>query len=71
MTDEQVEKIIRANMGFQMNMSGIRRDFEEHLQKPWVGLTKKEKKSFSSMLDEKSDEEVFTAIENKLKEKNK
>lgn len=71
MTDDQVEKIIRANMGFQMNMSGIRRDFEEHLQKPWVGLTKKERKSFSLMLDEKSDEEVFTAIENKLKERNK
>jgi hypothetical protein len=28
MTDEQVEKIIKANMSFQMNLAGIRQDFE-------------------------------------------
>jgi hypothetical protein len=45
MTDEQVEKIIRANMGFQMNMSGIRRDFEEHLKNLGLDLQKKRKNS--------------------------
>lgn len=39
MTDEQVEKIIRANMGLQMNIPGIRADFEKALRKPWVSLT--------------------------------
>lgn len=39
MTDEQVEKIIKANMSLQMNIPGIRADFEEALRKPWVGLT--------------------------------
>jgi hypothetical protein len=28
LTDEQVEKIIKANMSFQMNLAGIRQDFE-------------------------------------------
>ena len=28
LTDEQVEKIIKANMSLQMNLAGIRQDFE-------------------------------------------
>lgn len=28
LTDEQVEKIIKANMSIQMNLAGIRQDFE-------------------------------------------
>jgi hypothetical protein len=28
LTDEQIEKIIKANMIFQMNLAGIRQDFE-------------------------------------------
>jgi len=28
LTDEQVEKIIKSNMSFQMNLAGIRQDFE-------------------------------------------
>jgi len=38
MTDEQVEKIIKSNMMLQMNLAGIRADFEEALQRTWVGL---------------------------------
>jgi hypothetical protein len=36
----------------------------------WVGLTDEEKSLFSSWLDHKTDDEVFTAIEAKLREKN-
>jgi hypothetical protein len=39
-------------------------------KKPWVGLTDDEKIVFSTWLDYKSDDEVFIAIEAKLKEKN-
>ena len=39
-------------------------------KKPWVGLTDQEKILFSTWLDYKSDDEVFTAIETKLREKN-
>ena len=39
MTDEEVEKIIRSNMNLQMNLAGIRVDFEEKLKRTWVGLT--------------------------------
>mgnify|MGYP003334746979 CR=1 FL=1 len=28
LTDEQIEKIIKANMSLQMNLAGIRQDFE-------------------------------------------
>lgn len=34
MTDEQVEKIIKRNMNLQMNLAGIRADFEEASQRP-------------------------------------
>jgi hypothetical protein len=36
----------------------------------WVGLDHHDKKKFSSWLDQKSDDEVFKAIEAKLKELN-
>lgn len=39
-------------------------------QRTWVGLDYHDKKKFSSWLDHKSDDEVFTAIEAKLKELN-
>ena len=39
-------------------------------QRTWVGLDHHNKKKFSSWLDNKSDGEVFTAIEAKLKELN-
>jgi hypothetical protein len=39
MTDREVEQIIRSNMNLQMNLAGIRADFEEKLQRTWVGLT--------------------------------
>lgn len=39
MTHDEVEKIIKQNMNLQMNLAGIRADFEEALQRPWVGLT--------------------------------
>ena len=68
MTDEQVEKIIRSNMMLQMNLAGIRADFEEALQRTWIGLTDEERKdlcrSWSSPMD------AIYATEAKLKEKN-
>lgn len=44
----------------------------QHLlpQRTWVGLDHHDKKTFSSWLDHKSDDEVFQAIEAKLKELN-
>ena len=43
----------------------------EHLaQRTWVGLDHHDKKKFSSWLDHKTDDEIFTAIEAKLKQKN-
>lgn len=70
MTDKEVEDIIRSNMSLQMNLTGIRQDFEKRLQRTWVGLTDKDKSLFSSWLDHRTDAEVFAAIEAKLKEKN-
>ena len=70
MTNQEVEKIIKSNMMLQMNFAGIRADFEEASQKQWIGLSKKDKSQFSSWLDHKTDDEVFTAIDNLLKEKN-
>ena len=42
MTDDEVEKIIKSNMNLQMNLAGIRQDFEEKLQRTWVCLTNDE-----------------------------
>lgn len=39
-------------------------------QRTWVGLDHHDKKKFSSWLDHKTDDEVFSAIEAKLKELN-
>ena len=39
MTDDDVEKIIKRNMNLQMNLAGIRADFEEAQQRTWVVLT--------------------------------
>jgi hypothetical protein len=66
MTDEQVEKIIRSNMMLQMNLAGIRADFEEALQRTWVGLTDEEVwECYSGQ-----GSVFYKAIEAKLKEKN-
>jgi hypothetical protein len=70
MTNEQVEKIIKSNMMLQMNFAGIRTDFEEASQKQWVGLAKEDKFLFSSWLDHKTDDDVFTAIDNLLEYRN-
>ena len=43
MTDDDVEKIIKRNMNLQINLAGIRADFEEAQQRTWVGLTDDEK----------------------------
>ena len=66
MTDEQVEKIIKSNMMLQMNLAGIRADFEEALQRTWVGLTDEDEIPWDGV-DAKS---FARAIEAKLKEKN-
>ena len=71
MKDEEVEKIIRSNMNLQMNLAGIRADFEEKLQRPWVGLTDGEIKKLSDdCVGVRDETEFIRAIEAKLKEKN-
>jgi len=39
-------------------------------QRTWVGLDHQDKKKFSSWLDHKTDDEVFTAIDDLLREMN-
>ena len=66
MTDKEVEDIIRSNMNLQMNLAGIRQDFEEKLQRTWVGLTDEE-------FDQCDVHETWRSmknVESKLKEKN-
>lgn len=71
MTDEDVEKIIKRNMNLQMNLAGIRADFEEALQKPWVGLTNEEINNFAAGCHlGKSVQGAIYEAEAKLKEKN-
>ena len=71
MTDKEVEEIIRANMNLQMNLAGIRADFEEKLQRTWVGLTDEE---VNKLVDDEDwynfPHEFAKAVEAKLKEKN-
>lgn len=72
MTDEQVEKIIKSNMMLQMNLAGIRADFEEALKRKWVGLTIDEREQIQQECFGKVPHHVAFAhaIEAKLKEKN-
>jgi len=68
MTDEQVEKIIKSNMMFQMNLAGIKADFEKSLNRPWVGLTDKEIDYLVETEDWFNDPSEFAKIiQNKLK----
>ena len=66
MTDKEVEDIIKSNMNLQMNLAGIRADFEEKLQRTWVGLTDEEREEIA--LEVPMDAVLIT--EAKLKEKN-
>lgn len=43
---------------------------KESPQRTWVGLDHQDKKKFSSWLDHKTDDEVFTAIDDLLREMN-
>jgi hypothetical protein len=72
MTDEQVEKIIRSNMMLQMNLAGIKADFEEALQRTWIGLTDEEICAEAMKKDQQSIGFIKGAewAEAKLKEKN-
>ena len=72
MTDKEVEDIIRSNMNLQMNLAGIRADFEEKLQRTWVGLTEEDKHAIEIEAAENdfTDLGVILATEAKLKEKN-
>lgn len=71
MTDEQVEKIIKSNMMLQMNLAGIRADFEKALQRTWVGLTDKEIQDLMDVIDHYNfPEDLITYTQAKLKEKN-
>ena len=72
MTDEDVEKIIKRNMNLQMNLAGIRADFEEATQRTWVGLTPQERDEINEQVYGAVPHHVafHAAIEAKLKEKN-
>jgi len=74
MTDKEVEDIIRSNMNLQMNLAGIRADFEEKLQRTWVGLTDEEaQQTFAKhncTISADLAGILARAIEAKLKEKN-
>jgi len=72
MTDEQVEKIIKSNMMLQMNLAGIRADFEEALQRTWVGLTDEEIEQGckESWITEQAFQSAVWWAEAKLKDKN-
>lgn len=77
MTNDEVEKIIRSNMSLQMDLAGIRADFEEKLQRPWVGLTDEEVDQFEIWYDEEEERKgwvepklIAQYFEAKLKEKN-
>lgn len=75
MTDGEVEKIIRSNMNLQMNLAGIRGDFEAKLQRTWVGLTDEEIDKAWRSCDytvpwEQHRIDIARAIEAKLKAKN-
>ena len=74
MTDEEVEDIIKSNMMLQMNFAGIRQDFEEKLQRTWVGLTDEELPPLAGdngkYMELQQVRRFYKAIEAKLKEKN-
>ena len=70
MTDEEVEKIIKQNMSLQMNLAGIRADFEEAQQRTWVELTDDEQISLLKESDGKTRHWLVWQVEAKLKQKN-
>ena len=74
MTDKEVEDIIKSNMNLQMNLAGIRADFEEKLQRTWVGLDSEEIRKAKHHMVEGAYQYSFKQgaewAEAKLKEKN-
>ena len=77
MTDDDVEKIIKRNMNLQMNLAGIRKDFEEAQQRTWVGLNDEDRRLIRKwttynqfMTAGEYAEAVQIATEEKLKELN-
>ena len=72
MTDKEVEDIIKSNMNLQMNLAGIRADFEEMLQRTWVGLELSEIEEIILKVESMDDPLFWMAskVEAKLKEKN-
>lgn len=71
MREEDVEKIIKQNMMVQMNLAGIRTDFEKALQREWVGLTQQDIDiAFDDTQEGGGFDDFARAIEARLKEKN-
>jgi hypothetical protein len=71
MTDEDVEKIIKRNMNLQMNIAGIRADFEAAQQRTWIGLTPEEMRECNYDGDIMIDRETAKLnVQAKLREKN-
>ena len=71
MTDEEVEKIIKRNMNLQMNLAGIRADFEEATRRAWVELSPEEVLEVANTeLSPKSFARGAAWANAKLKEKN-
>ena len=68
--DEEFERIEAEGWRKrQVEQSEMCSNYGGFCKKEWVRLTDEDKSLFSSWLDHKTDDEVFTAIEAKLKEK--
>lgn len=70
MTDDDVEKIIKRNMNLQMNLAGIRADFEEAQQRTWVGLTLADKEEYLALDFGGNRLDAMDWADQRLKEKN-
>ena len=68
MNDQEIEKIIKSNMNLQINLAGIRQDFEEKLNRTWIGLDEDEQFYFENSKVPKS--QLLKWVTQRLKEKN-
>lgn len=68
--DLTCKKCYSADFRFKHKNSVDKESLTTPPQRTWVGLDHQDKKKFSSWLDHKTDDEVFTAIDDLLREMN-
>ena len=68
-SDTSEECVHEVDMSYRPNGLTIDDDTQEY-KRPWIGLTEEERCTFASWLNYKTVNEIFNAIEAKLKEKN-